>query len=240
MFSLKMFLKQNSSTILTCVGAVGVIATAVSAAKETPKALKLLEKAREEKGEELNNLDKVKAASPAYIPSAIIGVSTIACIFGANILNKRNQASLISAYALLDKAYKEYKKKVSEVYGEEADAKIKEAIAKDNYEDTDISEDEEDLFFDFNSMQYFNSTDDKIKFAEEQANKVLKSKGYISLNEVCDLFGINRVGSGYDVGWSRAAVDYLNFDIEKTVMDNDGLEVSIISTSTEPSINYWY
>ena len=39
----KIFLKKHSSTILTCLGAVGVIATAVTAVKETPKAIKLLE-----------------------------------------------------------------------------------------------------------------------------------------------------------------------------------------------------
>ena len=49
----KWFLKRNGSTILTIGGAAGVIATAVVAVKETPKALYLLEQVREEKGEEL-------------------------------------------------------------------------------------------------------------------------------------------------------------------------------------------
>ena len=43
------FLSKNSATILTCVGAAGVIATTVTAVKATPKAIKLLEKAKEEK-----------------------------------------------------------------------------------------------------------------------------------------------------------------------------------------------
>ena len=47
------YLKNNSSTILTCVGAVGVVATAITAVKATPKAMKLIEMAKEEKGEEL-------------------------------------------------------------------------------------------------------------------------------------------------------------------------------------------
>ena len=42
------FLKRNASTILTCVGAVGVVATSVMAVKATPKALILLEKAKGE------------------------------------------------------------------------------------------------------------------------------------------------------------------------------------------------
>ena len=44
-----LFIKKNSSTILTCVGAVGVVATAVTSVKATPKALSMLEQAREEK-----------------------------------------------------------------------------------------------------------------------------------------------------------------------------------------------
>ena len=109
--SSKLFLKRNSSTILTVVGATGVIATSVMAVKATPKALAMIEKAKEEKGEDLTKLETIKVAGPAYIPAAIAGISTIACIFGANILNKRQQAALMSAYALIDNSYKEYKNK---------------------------------------------------------------------------------------------------------------------------------
>ena len=90
------FLTRNASTILTFIGAGGVIATSVIAVKATPGALKLLERAKEEKGEDLTTLEKVKVAGPAYIPAVVTGASTIACIFGANVLNKRNQASLMS------------------------------------------------------------------------------------------------------------------------------------------------
>ena len=108
---------DNSSTILTCVGAVGVAATATMAVKATPKAIALLEEAREEKGEELTKLEVIDVTAPVYIPAAIAGFSTIACIFGANILNKRSQAALMSAYALLDNSYKEYMRKSEELYG---------------------------------------------------------------------------------------------------------------------------
>lgn len=101
----KRLLGKNTPTILTVVGGEGVIATTVTAAKATPKAIDILEKARNEKGEELTKLEVVKLAGPVYIPSVIIGVSTIACIAGANILNKRQQAALMSVYALADKSH---------------------------------------------------------------------------------------------------------------------------------------
>ena len=130
-----LYLKKHSSTILTCIGAMGVIGTAVTAVRATPKAIRLIEQTEYEKGEELTKLEIVKLAGPAYIPSILIGASTITCIFGANALNKRQQAALVSAYALVDNSYKEYRAKVKELFGEEADIKIREAIAKDHCED---------------------------------------------------------------------------------------------------------
>ena len=154
---------STASLFLTCVGAIGVVATSIATAKATPKAALLLEKAEEEKGEELTVIEKIKTAGPVYIPAAVIGISTIACIFSINILNKRAQASIASAYAVLDNAYKEYRNKVKEIYGEEADQKIVEEVVKNQCEEYDEEVPEgEQLFYDLNSMQYFTSTVDQV------------------------------------------------------------------------------
>ena len=44
--ALKLFVKRNSSIILTVIGGAGVIATSIMAVRETPKALKLIEDAK--------------------------------------------------------------------------------------------------------------------------------------------------------------------------------------------------
>lgn len=85
----KMFWKKNGSTILTCAGAVGVVGTTVLAVKATPKAMELIKMAEEEKGEKLTKTEVFKTAGPAYIPTALVGVGTLACVFGANVLNKK-------------------------------------------------------------------------------------------------------------------------------------------------------
>ena len=126
------FIKRNGATILSVVGAAGVIGTAVLAVKATPKALTLLDLAKKEKGEKLTKLEVVKIAGPAYIPSILMGVSSIACIIGSNVLNKQKQAALVGAYTMLDQSYKEYKNKVVELYGAEADQAVEEEIKKDN------------------------------------------------------------------------------------------------------------
>ena len=118
------FMKRNSTTILTIIGSAGVAATAILAATETPKALRLIEEAKKKKGEELTKVEIVKAAAPAYIPAVVTGASTIACVVGANSLNKRAQASLASAYALVSSTYSEYKDKVKELCGEETHEKV--------------------------------------------------------------------------------------------------------------------
>lgn len=156
---MKGFLKKAAPTILTCLGSAGVIATAVVAVKATPKAQELLAEAKQEKEGELTKIETVRAIIPAYWPSVAIGLSTIACIVSANLLNRHSQAALAGAYALLESSYKEYKNKAKDVYGDDADKTIKQKMAEDRYE-VDDSEDQEDsqLFFDFNTLQYFRST----------------------------------------------------------------------------------
>lgn len=160
------FLKRHSSTILTVMGAIGVGVTAVIAVKDTPKALQILEEAKQEKGEDLTVKEKIVTAGPVYIPAIAVGVSTIACIFGANTLNKRNQAALMSAYALLDQSYKDYKRKVSDIYGKDADKKIIEEVAKEELEPRDSIDDTDDsnvvTIFDSTTMRSFESVLDRI------------------------------------------------------------------------------
>lgn len=235
------FLKRNSSTILTCVGAAGVIATTVTAVKATPKALVLLEKAKEEKGEDLTKLETVKIAGPVYIPSVVLGVSTLACIFGANVLSRRGQASLMSAYALVDSSYKDYKKKVDELYGEEAGSQVRAGIAKDKYEEQPVRTVEEGnrLYFDFYSGRYFEASPTFVKTAEYEFNRKLMLDDCAYLNEWYYLLDLDPLEHGLDFGWSTCANSdmywqtWVDFHHEKVIMD-DGLECIIISFNQEP------
>ena len=85
-----------------------------------------------EKGDKLTILEKIKIAGPVYIPSVLIGVSLIACIIGSNVLNRQHQAALLSVYTMFDQSYKEYRDKVIDIYGAEAEQAIEEEITKDH------------------------------------------------------------------------------------------------------------
>lgn len=240
----KLFLKRNAPTILTCVGAVGVVATTISAVKATPKALELLDEAKEVKGEDLTTFETIRVAGPVYIPTIAIGVSTVACIFGANALNKRQQASLMSAYALLDNSFKEYKNKVIELYGEEADSRVREEIAKDKYAgDGKLSENNKQLFYDEFSGRYFESTMEDVLRAEYNVNKFLSNHAGLYLNEYYDMLKIPRVDYGDYLGWSAAEVydmcweSWINFDHTKAIIADD-LECHIIRFHPDPSFGF--
>lgn len=242
----KLFINRNASTILTCIGGVGVIATSVMTAKATPKALLLLDKAEEEKGEKLTKVEVIKVAGPAYVPTIITGVSTIACIFGANMLSKRQQAALMSAYALLDSSYKDYKKKVEELYGEDADGRINKEIVKDKYEDSDLEfeyEDDKHLFYDTFSRRYFEATKAAVQRAEYEVNRNLVMRDYCYLNEFYEEIGIDPIESGYKYGWSNGAnmdrywQSWVDFDHTFVELE-DGLECCIITMSGEPILDF--
>lgn len=242
---MKDFLRRNSSTILTCVGAVGVVATTVMAVKATPKALELIDKAEAEKGEKLTKWETVKVAGPTYIPTAITGAATIACIFGSNVINKRQQASLMSAYALLDNSYKEYKKKVDELYGEDAGKQVRAEIAKDKYAgDEIVDENEKELFYDFYSSRFFNSTKEAVLQAEYETNRALMVDGAVGLNEYYELLGLEPRPEYAEIGWSSGQMfdmywhPWIEFDHEEGIIDDDTLEYTIISLPLEPVMDY--
>ena len=248
------FLKKNSPTILTIIGGVGVIATSVMAVKATPKALEKLKIAKEEKGEELTKVEKIKTAGPVYIPAVVTGASTLACMFGANVLNKRYQASLISAYALIDTSFKEYKDKLKELYGEETHQTIVDAIAVEKAENTyvrgsymvsecdqllDGVTSEPVLFYEEYGNRYFEATIEQVLNAEYHLNRNYILRGYSNLNELYDFLGLEPTDYGSTVGWTPTDEGeyWIEFNHRKVILD-DGLECYILEMPFEPSTEY--
>ena len=115
----RQFWHRNASTVLTCLGGVGVVVASVMAVKATPKALKKIETAEQEKGEQLSKWEKVKIAGPSYVPAVTIGAATVTCVIGVNLVTSRKQVNIAGAYALVNESYKQYQNKVREIYGDE-------------------------------------------------------------------------------------------------------------------------
>ena len=254
----RLFAKRNASTVLTCLGGVGVVATTILAVKATPKALQLIEEEKQKKGEELSKWEVVKTAGPKYIPTVLMGVSTLACIFGANILSKCQQASLISAYALLDESYKKYRRKVIELYGEETHRKVVDEIAIEKAKEVGITAEslcmntcltsdeacgDPVLFYDEWSHRYFESTIEQVITAQYHINRNFVLRGYVTLNELYDFLGLEPTDYGNTVGWAvEDELYWIDFRQHKILID-DELECYIIETPWEPSsdfLEYYY
>lgn len=250
----RLFVKRNASTILTGLGSIGVIATTITAVKATPKALRLIEDAETEKGDELTKWEKVKTAGPTYVPAIILGSVTVASIVSANILNKRTQASIMSAYALLDQSYKDYRRKLKELYGEETHQEIVEALAIEKAETTYINSSyfasncnlaaenrssETKIFYDEYSQRFFETTIEQVMDAEYHLNRNYILRGYTVLNELYDFLGLEPTDAGSIMGWAPLdeGMYWIEFNHRKAEME-DGTEFYILEMPFEPSVDY--
>lgn len=236
----KIYLRKASPTILSGLGAAGVIVTSVLAVRATPKALRKIradsKTNHDGDPEAYSKLEAVKSAWVCYIPAAISGTATIFCIFGANVLSKRQQAALTSAYALLNDSYNNYKDKLKELYGEEAHQKIVDAIAAEKADEHDPND--ERLFYDAYSNRYFESSINRVIQAEYHLNRDFVISGYLPANHFYQLLGLEPLEGGDTVGWSiDTGIYWIDFNHSKVTLD-DGLEVLVIDMDWVPDAGW--
>lgn len=200
--------KKNSPEILTGIGVAGMVATTVMAVRATPKALKMIDDLEWEKERDLTASEKVKACWKLYLPSAITGVTSVACVIGASSVNVHRNAALATAYTLSETALKEYKDKVLETFGEKKEQTVRDAIAKDKIEKNPVTNNEviitnkgETLCYDTFTGRYFKSDIDKLKKAENALNRQLLMDGFVSLNELYNEIGLDDTKMGEQLGW---------------------------------------
>lgn len=252
------FLRRNSPTILTCIGAAGVVATAVLAVRATPKALKLIERENNERTmkeeEPVKGADVVTLTWRCYIPAAATGAATIACIFGANVLNRRQQASLASAYALVSRSFTEYKNKVRELYGQEAHEKIVSAIMAEKPQppsiygatsgkifDFGVVDDQKRLFYDTLSDRYFESTFADVLLAELHINRNFAiNGGEIGVQQFYDFLGLDTPEKLKPLAWFVCDYYYfIDFTHTRAAIDdgpNNETECWVIDMEYPPTI----
>lgn len=241
---MKKTLIKKTPTILSIASIIGVGVTAVLSAKSMPKYLSAVCTAEEKKKKELTKKEETKIGIVIFAPAIIVGLSTSACILGANMLNKRNQAALMSLYALLDSSYKDYRKKVKDVYGDDVDKIIVGEVAKDKYKkcDIQINDEEKRLFYDNYSQRYFESTVEYVQGAEYHFNRNFALRGEAAVNEFYDFLGLDHIPGGDDIGWvydggyeNDGGCVWIDFEHQKIDLE-DGLECYIIWYGFEPGV----
>ena len=246
--------QKNTSILLASLGAAGTITTAILAAKATPKAVLLVHEDSRAKHGDPNAFTKkeaIKSCWKCYIPTVLVGASTIACIFGSTVASKQNQASLASAYGLLNESYNRYREAAKEVYGEDANEKICARVAKDadisayGYyiysKDLDKNEDEI-LCYDMIGQRYFKSTLAAVLNAEYHLNRNLSLRGDASVNEFFEFLGIDGIENGDVIGWNMSelmdgGICWLDFENTKA-HPADGMECCVVSVAFNPTWGY--
>lgn len=204
----------NSPTILTGIGVAGLITTVILAIKATPKALERIEMEKrfryEEFGENepLTKLEVIETTWKCYIPTAGMGLLTIASIIFANNINLRRNAALASLYSITETTLKEYQAKVVEQIGEKKEEKIRGEIAQDHIDQKTV-DDKTVIFtgngnylcFDDFSKRYFRSDIEKIRQSVNRFNQKLLREGWLGINEFYYELGLESIELGDEFGW---------------------------------------
>lgn len=265
----KLVLDKYSPEILLGAGIVGVVGATVLACRATLKAKEVVDDAKliigameagdftpggivngDSSKEEVEVQVIVYSAAEVlklYAPAIIIGAISIGAIVQSrNILSRRN-AGLVAAYKALDEAYKKYRQRVRDEFGEEVDDYIvrrkpldKEMkIVDENGEEIKFEEaleltpEEQNMvafgcsqyakFFDQSSPQWRPDNESNIFFlhtVQTAMNVELTVRGIVFLNQVYDALGIPRTKAGQVVGWVKNyGDDVIDFGIYNSAND---------------------
>lgn len=236
---------EHAPEILTGLGIAGMITTTVLAVKATPKALDLIESAKEEKHEPLTKVETVKVAWKPYIPAAVTGVVSTACLIGASSVSARRNAALTAAYQLSTTALAEYKEKVVETIGEKKEKAIHDKMAQDKVDKNPPSKSEviftgkgDTLCLDALSGRYFRSDKNKIEKAVNSLNFRMTGgiEMCISLNEFYTAIGLSQLPMGEELGWrtDNGLID-LHYG---AVLTEDNEPCMVIEHLTPPEYGY--
>ena len=161
-----------------------------------------------------------------YGPSIALGTLSIASIVsGHHILKKRNIA-LAAAYTVVDKGFKEYRNRVVERFGEQLDKELRYNIKAEEVE-VEVTDENGNVtvekrivdvvnkdsvseyspyarFFDEGCANWQKDPEYNLMFLRQQQsyfNDLLKSRGYVLLNEVYKGIGVPVSKDGHVVGW---------------------------------------
>ena len=159
-----------------------------------------------------------------YGPAILLGAASITSILvGHNILHKRNLA-IAAAYTAVDNGFKQYRSRVIDRFDEKLDRELFYDIKSEEVEETVVDEKGKEktvkkvievanpvgaltpwtFCFDESATGWVRDAERNKFFLarqEQYANEQFEAKGYLFLNEVLDMVGLQHVREGQTVGW---------------------------------------
>lgn len=266
--------QKHSPKILFATGVVGAVTATVLACRATLKVSAVLDEADKRRLDVNNNatseddqttalrkLQIVTALEIAklYTPSAVLLAGSIAALTGSHVVLTRRNAGVMAAYAAVDRAYKEYRQRVTNEYGEDIDRKfatgsgdvvVEEKLADGTVKKNVVQGKGEGRYggspyavvFDEFSKKYSREpgrNPSTIAMTQNWANNKLWANGHLFLNEVYDMLGLPRTKAGAVVGWvyrkdneTKTGDNYVDFG----VFDGDVEATEKFLDWTHPSI----
>lgn len=246
-------IKHNSPAILTGLGVAGSIGSMVMAIKVTPTAQDKLDMAyltknnahvitEEEPSVSLTVAEVLKITWMDYIPAVGLQVLAITCVIGAQSINMRRQAALISVATISETAFSEYQEHMA-VETPVKDRKVRDDIAKSKVDANPVSTrevllvgDGDQLFYEEYTDRYFTSTMQKVQKAVNDTNYRILGQNYASLNEFYSTIGLKPVPQGEEVGWTTEHI--LEVDYSSQITDDDRAAI-VLSYDNRPMTNYY-
>lgn len=233
--------QKHSPALLFGAGVVSMVGSTVLACRATLKLNEVLDQAehdlsaanevRDEYPEKYSENDKKKDVALIYArgfsgviklygPAVVVGGIGIACLTKSQSILKERNAALTAAYIAVDTAFKRYRKRVVEKYGEDEDRHFRHGQEKIDIIDEETGKvistvradkDEEPggyarWFDEESSRNYTAPPFDEYNWAflrnqQNWANDMLRSRGHLFLNEVYGLVGLDHTSAGSIVGW---------------------------------------
>lgn len=212
-------LKQNSPLILTAIGVSGSISTAYLAGKASFEAANVLRDAPED----LSTKEKIDIVWENYIPAAISGVITVGCIIAASRVSAKRTAAAYSLVSLSEKAFYEYKEKVTEKLGEKKELAIRNEIAQDKVTNNApghilVTGTGDVLCCELFTGRYFYSDMEKLRKTQNDINSKLVTDLFVPLSEFYYLIGLPYTTHSSSIGWESTRLLSLEFS---TVFSED-------------------
>jgi len=236
-------LNRHMPAILTTLSGVGLAGTAFLFARAGMKAERKIQhevRVNEEYEDRYPSYSETALIVwPEYLVPTSVAVATLVCVISANVLNAKNQATLIGAYALGERTWAKYRDKVAEVVGFDNEQMIRTEVVREAAAETRpsgvIQGDGDTVYYDVFSGQMFRSDEATILKAQENTNARADEEGFITLNYFYDQIGARTSEIGEHMGWMEGH----HLDITLTpVTFEDGTEGFGIDYLKYPSWGY--
>lgn len=225
---------KHSPAIFTGVGIVGLGATAYLAYKSRDKVEAVVEEmeATREAGEEVSKVKVVRDMTEALYQPVVVGGASVACILIAQRIQHRRIMALAGALAVEQGRNIWFEKKYRKVHGNEAynefvvptEEEEHVEIGKDGKEKVTVEQVKSDV--DKTIGQWYSDSaeyvrDDHtyniemIRSVKDRLETVMFQRGTLTLNEVREALGFERIRNGALLGWSTK--DF--FEIDRLVQN---------------------